>query len=203
MQKNGFGKFHRIQREIVTKRQNASIRSASITHTKDVGRARTQSQTSLCLGLLCPLLSSRVGRHQLQVAHGSGVAPATEEVASKHTPLDRTPVQGTSHLYHEPSANLFLSGSSSSSSSTGTRPATLIAVESPQQHLDLFELLLRLGNGLLAVLQTLVLVGLVVGAGDVLLCAEVLDLLARVLDFGQTEGGGGAFEEVSERGELG
>ena len=33
--------------------------------------------------------------------------------------------------------------------------------------------------------------------------AEVLDLFARVADFGEAQGGGGALEEVAERGEGG
>jgi hypothetical protein len=45
-------------------------------------------------------------------------------------------------------------------------------------------------------------VGLVGGAGFVLAGAKVLDLLAGILDLGEAEGGGGAFEEVPELGEF-
>jgi len=51
--------------------------------------------------------------------------------------------------------------------------------------------------------QTRLVVGFIFGARLVLVRAEVLDLLAAVLDFGQAEGGARALEEVAEGGEFG
>lgn len=70
-------------------------------------------------------------------------------------------------------------------------------VELLQQRLDLLELLLRLLDRRLAISQTLLHVVHVLGACLVLHGAEVLDFLARVLDLGKAECGGGALEEVT------
>jgi hypothetical protein len=70
-------------------------------------------------------------------------------------------------------------------------------VELFQHLLDIVELLLRLLDGALELVEADV-VGLVASARLVLVGAKVLDLLARVLDFGEAESGGGAFEEVAE-----
>jgi len=77
-----------------------------------------------------------------------------------------------------------------------------LPIEAPQSHLHLRKLLLGLLDRGLAVLQADVVVQLVFDARCILVRAEVLDLLAAVLDLGKTEGGGGAFEEVAEGGEL-
>lgn len=72
-----------------------------------------------------------------------------------------------------------------------------VVVEASQRPLNLSEFLLGLCNGGAAVLETLFVVGLVVGARLILVCAKVLDLLARVLDLGKAESGAAAFEEVA------
>lgn len=72
-----------------------------------------------------------------------------------------------------------------------------------QRNLDLLELLPRLRNCLLAVVQALLVVRLVFRARLVFVRAEMLDFLARVFYFCQAEGGRAAFEEVAEGGELG
>lgn len=65
------------------------------------------------------------------------------------------------------------------------------------------KLLLRLGDGLAEFRQADLVVGFVAGASLVFVLAEMLDLFTRVLNFGEAEGCGAAFEEVAERGELG
>jgi hypothetical protein len=76
-----------------------------------------------------------------------------------------------------------------------------VLVEDLEHFLDLGELRLGLGNDLLQFLAGLLL-GDVLGAGIVLERAVVLDLLARVLDFGEAQRGRGAFEEVAELAEC-
>lgn len=67
-----------------------------------------------------------------------------------------------------------------------------------QCSLRLLELHFRLLDGQLAILQTFLVVGFFLHAGPVFMRAEVLNLLARVFDFGQAESGGGAFQEVAK-----
>lgn len=71
-------------------------------------------------------------------------------------------------------------------------------VELAQHLLDLGVLLADGSQSVLDLLQALVLVGHVGGACLVLHLAVVLDLLAGVLDFGETESGGRTLEEVTE-----
>ena len=72
----------------------------------------------------------------------------------------------------------------------------------PQLLLDLRILLPHSGDGNLDPSQELVVACVLGVAVLVLLGSEVLDLLAGILDFGQAEGSGGAFEEVAEGREL-
>jgi len=72
-----------------------------------------------------------------------------------------------------------------------------IMIEPPERLFSIHKLLLGLRNGDFEFTQTDVIRGLVVGARLVLVRAKVLDLLARVLDFGQAERGRGALEEVA------
>jgi len=76
-------------------------------------------------------------------------------------------------------------------------------IEASEGLFSLDKLLLGLGNGGLEFAQTDVIRGLVDGARLVLVRAKVLDLLARVFDFGQTERGRGALEEMAQSGQLG
>ena len=72
-------------------------------------------------------------------------------------------------------------------------------VELAQPLLDLGELLLRLLDDLLEVVEALVVVLDVLGPVGALVRAEVLDLLAAVLDFCHAERCARAFQEVTER----
>lgn len=77
------------------------------------------------------------------------------------------------------------------------RPLWRVLVELLEHVLDLGELGLGLLDDALELLLGL-LFGDVLGARVVLERAVVLDLLTRVLDLGEAEGGGRAFEEVAE-----
>lgn len=72
-----------------------------------------------------------------------------------------------------------------------------IFVELLQRPLHLVVVLLRLFQRGLYVLQTLVVVQLIVCPRLILVRAEMLDLLATVLDLRETESGGGSFEKVA------
>lgn len=61
-------------------------------------------------------------------------------------------------------------------------------VELLQQFLGNLELLLGLADGTMTVVQTLLVALYIAGSGLILLGAKVLNLLARVLDLGKTEG---------------
>lgn len=78
-----------------------------------------------------------------------------------------------------------------------------IVVEFPQHLLHVLELLLGLCNRLCQTLEALLVVRLVVCARLILVCAEVLYLLAAVLDLGESERGRRALEEMSELRQLG
>lgn len=80
------------------------------------------------------------------------------------------------------------------------RGSFLVVVELLEHLFDLVELVLGLLDDLVKALQRLVLLD-VLCACLVLQLAVVLDLLARVLDLGQAEGGRGALEEVAELAE--
>ena len=80
------------------------------------------------------------------------------------------------------------------------RRSFLVVVELLEHLLHLVELILGLLDDRLQVLQSLLLLDIFC-ACLVLQLAVVLDLLARVLDLGQAEGGRGALEKVAELAE--
>jgi hypothetical protein len=73
----------------------------------------------------------------------------------------------------------------------------LVVIELLQHLLHVIELLLRLLDGRPQQLEALLLCD-IVGALCILLLAVVLDLLTRVFDLCEAEGGGRALEEVAE-----
>lgn len=78
-----------------------------------------------------------------------------------------------------------------------------LSIEASQQPRHFLILLLDLIQRRLNQRQAFRPVRFVHGARLVLHRAEVLDLLAGVLDLGEAQGGGGPFEEMAETGELG
>jgi hypothetical protein len=84
----------------------------------------------------------------------------------------------------------------------GDASPSWIVVEPPQCLLNIMEFLLCLLERRLNALDADIIIGLVPLSGLVLSRAVMLNLFAAVLDFSETECGGGSFEEVAERGEL-
>lgn len=78
-----------------------------------------------------------------------------------------------------------------------------LPVEFAQETLHLLVILLDLTQDLFNVGQRDLLVRFVGGSRFILAGAVVLDFLAGFLDFVQTQGCGGTFEEVAEGGEVG
>ena len=95
--------------------------------------------------------------------------------------------------------NRFSTSSNASNASIDTALSRSRLVELAQPLLDLGELLLRLLDDLLEVVEALVVVLDVLGPVGALVGAEVLDLLAAVLDFRHAERCARAFQEVAER----
>jgi hypothetical protein len=71
-------------------------------------------------------------------------------------------------------------------------------VKPSQCSLRLLELHFRQFDGYLAILQTFLVIRFFLRAGLVFVRAEMLDLLARVFDFGEAESGRGTFQEMAK-----
>lgn len=78
------------------------------------------------------------------------------------------------------------------------RSPSFIMVKPSQCSLRLLELHFRHFDGYLAILQTFLVIRFFLRAGLVFVRAEVLDLLARVFDFGEAESCRGAFQEMAK-----